>query len=49
MALREKASLARKGYEEAVRIAVKSEVKMAIGTDNKCSLPNRLSHRDVFI
>lgn len=39
-ALREKASLARKGSEESVRIAVKAGVKMAVGTDNGCPFTN---------
>ncbi len=38
--LREKAALAQKGSMEAVRIAVKWGVKMAVGTDNGCPFTN---------
>ena len=40
VALKEKASLARKGSEDSVRIAVKAGVKMAVGTDNGCPFTN---------
>lgn len=38
--LREKASLARKGSEDAVRVAVREGVRMAVGTDNGCPFTN---------
>lgn len=38
--LREKASLAQKGSTEAVRVAIRKGVKMAVGTDNGCPFTN---------